>query len=169
MRVRLAWIGWALAGLGLLAGCSESDAPDDDLTAIRAPGIARIVPASEAISGAHIPTLDPAPMNDAEILKALGEGPHCEFRYTSTGKPVLAVKARPNGAAQGVVKLNGHLVVLQSAPAENATVLEADRVRMTLTPDPGEKADGSQVEATSIFEIGNDLRAGYRGYYDCLD
>jgi hypothetical protein len=108
-------------------------------------------------------------MNDAEILKALGEGPHCVFRYTSTGKPVLAVKASPNGAAQGVVKLNGHPVVLQPAPAENAIVLAADRLRMAITPDPGDEAEGSQTEATSIFEIGNDLRAGYRGYYDCLD
>ena len=169
MRARLPWIGWALAGLGLLAGCSESDAPDDDLEAIRAPAIARIVPASEAISGAHIPTLDPAPMNDAEILKALGAGAHCEFRYTSTGKPVLGVKPAANGAAQGVVKLNGHLVLLQSAPAKNAIVLAADRIRMALTPDPGDEADGSQIEAISNFEIGDDLRAGYRGYYDCLD
>lgn len=157
--------------LGVLAGCDESDAPDDDLTAIRPPEIARIVAADEALTGAHIPTVDPASMTDAEIEKALGTGPHCEFRYTSAGKPVLAWKALADGSAEGVVKLNGYLVILRSAAGSGEVVLTAGDIRMIIAPDEEIERPASErhEEATSIFELGSSLRVGYGGYYRCVD
>lgn len=176
MRLVSSQTGWRVAlvfALGVLAGCGQNQAPDDDLTAVHAPEIARVVPASEALAGAHIPTLDPASMNDAEIVKALGAGPHCEFRYTSEGRPVLAWQAPSNGAAVGVVKLNGHLVILRSASTSGDLVLAAEQVRVTIAPDREDQGNGPanerQEEANVVFEVGSRLRAGYRGYYKCAD
>ena len=178
-----------LMGLGLLAGCGEADAPDDALTAIHAPEIARIEAAEVVLDGAHIPTLDPGTMNDAEIRKAIGPGPRCAFRYTSTGRPVLAVDLPPDGATRrGVVKLNGSLVILTVAPTELASAegaagpadvlaadvlaLAAEPIRTTLWPFPRgltETRGGLRsLEATMVFEVGDSLRAGYRGYLDCV-
>ncbi|MCB5173695.1 DUF6692 family protein [Microvirga lenta] len=165
------------AAIGLLAGCGESAAPDDVVDPVRAPGIARIVPAGEALSGAHIPTIDPATMVDAEIQKALGAGPRCDFRYTGGGKPVLAMNMQPDGTASGgVMKLNGNLVPLSPAPAdatgpEGRLLLTADPVRVVVAPaadDEAEDREGMRRrEATMMFEIGQNLRVGYRGYMDC--
>ena len=74
-------------------------------------------------------------MNDAEIVKALGAGPHCEFRYTSAGDSVLAWQAPPNGSAIGVVKLNGHLVILRSASNRGEFALVAEQIRVTIALD----------------------------------
>ena len=159
-----------LAALGWLAACGEDAAPDDVTEPVHSPEIARILPAGEAIAGAHIPTLDPATMVDAEIEKVLGRGPRCEFRYTSEGRPVLAARtAAGSEAPAGVVKLNGHLVPLQRDTAgAQSIVLGADPVRMAVTPDGGAAAaDARQREANAVFEIGNGLRVGYRGYYRC--
>lgn len=165
-----AWRWFAMAfALGVLAGCGDSDAPDDDLTAIHAPEVARIVPASEALAGAHIPTLDPASMNDAELGKALGAGPRCEFRYSSEGDTVLAWEAPTTGAGQGVVKLNGHLVMLRPASTGGRLLLVAGEIRLAIAPD--RDRDGAAIdrlaEADVVLEVGTNLRAGYRGYYKC--
>ncbi|MGE3279964.1 MAG: DUF6692 family protein [Alphaproteobacteria bacterium] len=161
--------------LGLLAGC-DNEAPDDETQPARAPEIPRIVTAQEALAGAHIPTLDPATMNSAEIRKAIGNGPRCIFRYTSTGRPVLAVSTgAPAAAAEGVVKLNGHLVPLKAAPIEPAgrngeILLLAEPIRMTVAPDPGAQTEDPgylRRQANMIFEVGQSLRVGYRGYLEC--
>lgn len=153
----------ALAGaLGFLAACGAGEAPDDELAAIHAPQSAELAPAAKALAGAYVPHLDPANMNDAEIRKVLGAGSHCTFGYTSDGKPVLGVQWPASGAgAKGAVKLNGHLVALSGAAKDGALELSADRVRMTLVPE------GS--EAVLLFEVGDELRVGYRGYYTCLE
>lgn len=178
MRAYASQTGWAhftlVFMLGIFAGCSESDAPDDELNPVSVPEVARIVPASEALAGAQVPSLDPATMNAAEIEKALGTGPHCEFRYTNEGKPVLAVKALSDGnAAVGVVKLSGSLVILRAASASGDLVLQAGEVHVALAPDLEEQVeepdDAQAREATVVFEVGNSLRVGYRGYYKCLD
>lgn len=175
-QARLAFV----VGLGMLvAGCKENEAPDDDLTSIRAPEIARIVPAQEALAGANIPTLDPAPMNDAEIRKALGAGPLCEFRYTAAGRPVLAVSTQPDRAPRGgFIKLNGSMVPLSPAPVEGASeaasalLLVADPIRMTVAPDGAEQTSddtgGQRREANAVLEVGQSFRVGYRGYLDCM-
>ena len=175
MRARLTLV---LAAVGVLAGCSENEAPDDDTQPVRAPEVVRIVPASEALAGAHIPTLDPVTMNDAEIRRVLEAGPRCEFRYTTTGDPVLAVNMRPNGATGGgVVKLNGSLIALEPASIGGdvgpvgSFMLVADPIRMTVAPDRGEQAEGRdgvrRREADMVFEVEQSLRVGYRGYLDC--
>jgi hypothetical protein len=167
-----------ILALALLAGCNANEAPDDALKAIKAPEVARIVPASEALAGAHIPTVDPATMHEAEIRKALEPGPRCDFRYTSSGKPVLAFNVQSGGeASSGVVKLNGHLVVLKPASSAGAAEgngefqLAADPVRMAVIPDArNQSIEGSNArrkEANAIFEVGESLKVGYRGYLDC--
>lgn len=157
--------------LGSLAGCGDRGAPDDDTHAVRAPAIVGVAPGGEAIAGAEVAKLDPATMNDAEIEKALGTGARCEFRYTSTGRPVLAIKPLTDGAAgEGVVKLNGHLVMLTPRPGEGALRLGADGISFTLMPpvqDAHEGADGGLRQADAVFGIGSSLSAGYRGYYRC--
>lgn len=158
-----------LLALALLAACG---APDEETDARSAPDVVRILPGNEAVSGAHIPTLDPMTMVDAEILKVLGPGPRCEFRYTSAGKPVLAARPSWTGdAADGVLKVNGHLVALSHTSAEGGGLVFADdKIRVTLRPENGERSGSAhQREADVVFEIGDSLRAGYRGYYLCIE
>ncbi len=163
---------------GLLAGCTGDDAPDDDLTAVHPPEIARATSARQALTGANLPMLDPATLNDAEIARSLAEGPRCDFRYTIAGAPVLAVRMEPTGVARAaVVKLNGHLVPLEPAPAEAGAEagarlrIVADPIRLyveaaSLAPRAGDR-DSRRQEANMIFEVGDRLRAGYRGFLDC--
>lgn len=162
-----------LAAIGLLAGCENKDAPDDKTNPVRAPEIARVVPANEAIAGAHVPALDPMPMVGAEIRKVLGPVPYCEFRYTSEGRPVLAVSAASSGdLPDGAVKVNGELVALKriSAAAGAPLVLAAGTIRVSVTPEGGQLAgDSRRREADVVFAIGDSLRAGYRGYYRCAE
>ena len=161
-----------VVALGLLAACENKDAPDDKTNPVSAPEIARVLPANEAIAGAHIPSLDPMTMVDAEIRKVLGPVPRCEFRYTSEGKPVLAATvASTSDAPDGVVKVNGQLVELRQASAEPGVLaLAAGSIRVTVTPKGGEPTGHArQREADVIFEIGDRLRVGYRGYYRCVE
>ena len=171
------WRALMLA-LAVLSGCSENEAPDDELHPVKGTEVARVVPAEQALAGAHVPTLDPVTMYEAEIRKALQSGPWCDFRYTTRGSPVLAFALQPGGAASaGVVKLNGHLVVLRSASGAGATdgngefLLAADPVRMAVIPDADvqvmERRNVQRREANAIFEVGHSLRVGYRGYLDC--
>lgn len=161
----------------VLAALAQSEAPDDVTRPVRPPEISRIVSAEEALAGAHIPTVDPATMNDAEIRKGVGDGPRCEFRYTSSGKPVLALRKDPAaGAIAGVVKLNGNLVQLQSANggadgSDKSLAMTSAAVRATLTPLAAQQIDGrasERREMTLLFEIDTRLKVGYRGYYNCL-
>ena len=165
----------ALLALAALAACGQSEAPDD-ATRTPPPEAASMLPVEEALAGAHVPTLDPATMVEAEIRAALGSRARCEFRYTTAGKPVLAVAAQETGPASGVVKLNGHMVALQAArlgagAAEGGFRLEADPVLLTIPPEPSAEAEeqdsGLRREATLLFELGERLRVGYRGYLDC--
>lgn len=166
----------AIIAFGALCACSENHLPDDELHPVRSPVVARVVSAQEALDGAYVPELDPRTMNDAEITKALGPGPYCAFRYTSAGKPVLAVKHSDGqlpaeGPPEGVVKLNGQLVTLQSHASPDALVLAADNVRLRMMfadqKESGEPQPAQMREADLHFEIDRRLRVGYRGYYVC--
>lgn len=168
MRMRLA----ILVALGALCACGEHDVADDETQPVGSSEIPRLVSAQGALAGAGVSTIDPHTMNDAEISKALGAGPFCAFRYTSAGKPVLAVKPRSNSSqAEGVVKLNGGLVTLRKSPAPDALVLAADGVHLTLTFADRERKSQRKAEdvreADMLFEIDDRLRVGYRGYYTC--
>lgn len=161
-----------LAGL-FVAACGQSDAPDD--ANAPAPDLAAVKTASEALAGAHIPTLDPATLNDAEIRKVVGGQPHCSFRYTRSGRPVLVASLKPDGALDaGVVKLNGNLVPLQAnggegQPGGDAFVLAAPPVRLSVQRPSETEAptDGKRVEADMVFEVGQQLKVGYGGFMSC--
>lgn len=164
-----------LVGL-ILASCAESDAPDDETNPIRPPRISRILSAEEALAGAYIPGLDPATMNDAEIEKVLGSVPLCEFQYTISGKPALALTNSPSAGSVGVLKLNGSLIRLRPANSEtggsqNSMTMIAGPVRVSLSPIAPSQLDGmvrERQEMNLLFEIDDRLRVGYRGYYSCL-
>lgn len=165
------WLVVPLA-LALLAGCDDR-APDDETSPVRAERIPYIVPASEILAGAHVPTLDPANLNDAEIRTALGMGPRCEFSYASYGRPVLALRRPPDGPqAAAVIKLNDKLVLLQRDPANDRVVVQAEGIRVTLktagSPNVNVKPTEGR-EADLIFEARDELRNGYRGFYRCRD
>jgi len=158
---------------GLLAACDVDPRPDD-LGAARAPQIVRLAPVEEALVNAQIPTLDPGTLNDARIREVIGAGSRCEFRYTQAGRPVLAFGAPPEGGSLGgVVQVNGHLVRLDAQPAapSGLLLLTAGPVRLTVSPDggAGNVAAGNVTrrEADLVFEVGEELRVGYRGYLSC--
>lgn len=163
----------AAVALGLLVGCGQSAAPDDAPAA--PPEVVRMEPAAQALAGAHIRTLDPATMKDAEILKVVGARPHCTFRYTTAGKPVVVVGLGAGGNPEvGVVKLNGKLVLVEPDRAAiglkpGGFSLVADRVRLRVQPERAVNASGSsqRVEAEMLFEVGEELRVGYGGYFEC--
>lgn len=177
--MRSAFTLLAVIGLGLLAGCGDSDAPDDALGAIRPPGPAEIRTAQSVLDGAHVPTLDPVTMTDAEIRKVVGSGPRCEFRYTSSGEPVLAVGLRSGDPTGGVLKLNGSLIRLDRAPAEPEAdsggagaaaplSLVAGPIRANVSGPGAAAGEPPGQDATMTFAVGDDLQVGYGGYWECL-
>ncbi|MCD7060864.1 DUF6692 family protein [Pelagibacterium xiamenense] len=131
------------------------------------------VPASEALAGANIAQVDPAKLSDAELARHLGDGPRCAFRYTSESAPAFAHSSDPeNAGTSGLVKLNGALVALEpSENREDSTLrFEDGAVRVTISAaDQARGLDAGRNDATMIFEIGEDLRVGYGGYYACVD
>lgn len=163
----------AAALAALLAACGQNAAPDD--APAPPPEIVRVEPAAQALAGAHVRTLDPATMNDAEVMKVVGPRPHCTFRYTGSGKPVLVAGLDAGGSPElGVVKLNGKLLSLQPDRAATGLkpggfVLAADPVRLRVQPDrpvkPGQA--GERTEAELLFEVGQELKVGYGGYFEC--
>lgn len=177
LRCRGARAGLLLMLVAPVAACGESGAPDDVVDSIMAPEIAKVVSAEKAVSGAQIATLDPATMNDAELRKTIGTGARCEFRYTTTGRPVLAASMQPNEPpSDGVLKVNGNLVTLSPAASEaaaepNGTIrLAAGSIHVVVAPGPDdweERGDSLRREANMLFQIGDSLRVGYRGYWDC--
>ncbi len=165
----------ALAGVALLAACTDHEAADDETNPARAEESSRIVSAEEIISGAQVSTLDPATLHGAEIRKALGAAPRCEFRYTSTGRPALAISMTAEGApVGGVVKLNGRLLLLKAGDASrkdaspSTLTLTAAPIILTVTPDSTGGPPTEKREANAVFEVGDELRAGYRGYLSCV-
>lgn len=165
----------AACACALSGACSQNAAPDD--ATAPAPAIVRMETAEQALQGAHVPALDPQTMNDAEIRKLIGAGPHCSFRYTSTGKPVAVVGSNPGGRpAAGGVKLNGVLVALNADPGAasdiaRGVVLVSGPVRLSIRPDPqssaSTKPDAGLVEAEMRFEVDQQLKVGYAGFLEC--
>lgn len=153
-----------------VAACGQSGQPDDDLAQVRPPQPVRVADAAAAVSTSHIPTLDPATMTSAEIVRVLGPGEHCVFRYTSSGKPVLAVRSTPGGEASGVVKLNGVLAPLRaeaSGPRKLALSSQPVRLEVELLESGALHQSGAQRESELRFLVGDQLDVGYRGYYGC--
>jgi hypothetical protein len=165
-------VGLSIVATALVA-CGPHEAADD--APARAPAPVREVTAAQALAGAHVPTLDPHTLDDAEIVRVIGRGPHCTFHYTRTGRPVLAVSVPDEaGAARGLVKLNGSLVALQSAgnaSTDVSFVLAAAPVRLAVRrlqdappPQPGRNVP---VAGEMLFTVGQDLEVGYGGFVAC--
>lgn len=152
----------------LLGGCGDDAPSGASRLEARPPQTAELVSPGEAIAGAFVPQLDPHTMNDAEIGKALPQGYRCAFRYTSTGKPVIAV----GDDATAALKLNGKLALLPSAPVAHAfadgAAYEADGVRVVVTaaPPPTGRVR-TRRDAILRFTVGSMLQVGYAGYYGC--
>lgn len=169
-RARLATLVLPIA----LTACSDNMGPDDQPNFVRTPIIPRVVSAHEALDGAYIPEIDPAIMSDVEVARALGSTAFCSFRYVSAGNPVLAVAPQASaGSADGVVKLNGSLVLLKREADEHSLTLATERVQLSMTFEDSRTtmppAGVRPREAKLIFEIGRRLRVGYLGYYSCRD
>lgn len=170
MRARLqprqfGGIAITVAGALMLAASGEASQPESAAGTSAGPVLASVMPVTEALSRADIPALDPATMKEAEIQEVLGTQSVCEFRYTSSGRPVAA--AAP-AAGRGVVKLNGVLVGLEADMDDGRFVLAAEPVRLTVTPE-GELRAGDLQAATALFEISDRLKVGYAGYALCRD
>lgn len=164
------WLRSSILTCAALCACGEHDLPDDATDSLRSSTTARIASAQQALAGVYIPTIDPQTMHRAEISKALGPGPYCAFRYTSAGKPVLALKQRAGESQMdGLVKLNGYLITLQNQP--NADALTAGDVNLRMTFPNANQGLGTQAtkkrDADLLFLIDHRLRVGYRGYYAC--
>jgi hypothetical protein len=161
---RVAPIAPLVAAL-LIAGCGDRPTPDDQVGPPPAPTAAKLVDAAAIVGGAHVPSLDPATLHEAEIERVIGAGPRCVFRYTSGGKPVLAIPPSPSARAAAVIKLNGDLVALQRT---GRRAFASGPVILTLS-DLAE-TDGRRDRlrpATLVFRVGEELRVGYGGYYSC--
>ena len=158
----------------VLTGCTDDMRPGNQLNFAPTPIIPRVVSAYEALDSAYIPEIDPAAMSDVEVARALGSTAFCSFRYMSAGKAVLAVAPQASvDSADGVVKLNGSLVLLKRAVDEHSLALAADPVHLRMTfSDPQTRAAAAGTrsrEAELVFEIGRRRRVGYSGYYDCRE
>ena len=138
-----------------------------------------IVSLQEALNTPDIAALDPGPMSEAEANSALEPGPGCRFSRTAEGRPILVARAPEGeaGFADGVMKLNGKLVLLRSRSQGgfegllSGPVMAAEGVRMSVMPVPDEETeivDGMRRRvADLVFELDQGLTVGYRGYYSC--
>ncbi|MBL0422522.1 hypothetical protein JI739_19405 [Ramlibacter sp. AW1] len=177
MRRRTSAYRFVAAGVAVafLAACGQSELPDDASTP--PPAVARAASAKEALQGAHVRTLDPTTLRGAEVRKVIGARPHCTFRYTGSGHPVVVAGLRQDGSAElGVIKLNNQLVPLQPEPSTSGQaaagfVLSSEPVRVSVRPLPNasasEHAGAQRVEADMIFEVGQELKVGYGGFLEC--
>lgn len=170
---RTAFFAAAITTAVLLTGCGN-DAPDDAAGHPSAGHVVKIATVEDALAAVHVPSVDPTTMVDAQIGEAIGEGPRCEFRYTSSGKPVLGVAMQSDGRpAAGVVNLKTHLVLLKAEPSAEGMplTLAAGPLRLTVESDPDESATRrggyEHRSANLVMEIAERMRVGYRGYLDC--
>ncbi|MEH6719969.1 MAG: hypothetical protein V7704_13890 [Aurantimonas endophytica] len=163
-----------LVAVALLAACGNDAVPDDETNPVGGPEAARIVSPEELLAGANVPHLDLSPMNEAEI-RQVGIGPRvCDFRYTTSGKPVLALEPQSaEGEPAGVAKLNGDLLALDGRVADQGYLLTAEPIAITLVPDGGvaglDPVGSDQLEATVVLTIEEELEVGYRGYFQCTE
>jgi hypothetical protein len=163
---------------GIATGCEDNKAPDDQATRPQENEVTRVSTAPEAIAGVDLATLDPQTMSEPEVRKLIGNGPRCEFRYTTAGSGVVGIKMPPEiGGSKGVVKLNGSLISLTSetsakaSETERTIMLAAEPIRIKIVSDRGTGwvpvPHVERREANMMFEVADSLKVGYRGYIDC--
>ena len=130
-----------------------------------------IVSLEEALSTANVAILDPGFLKEAEIAKALPDGPVCSFSYTSDSDPVFVTGVAPKGTA-GIVKLSGDLVGVDMTDTPDLArgfETTADGMTIKIQSPSGDalNASGATQEADMILELDAGLSAGYRGFYRC--
>ena len=127
------------------------------------------VPADEAARRANLAQTDLESITDDELRRVLGTGPVCRFAYSSGAEAVAAAKAPGSGEGRGVIKLHGRLVPMsaryQSLAAEGFE-LSSDDVRLVTAPYERGNGEGAR-DAEARLHIGNELDAGYGGFYEC--
>lgn len=155
--------------IGDLADRDDGGAPDDAIDPALGDEPAEFMTAEAALEGAEVAGLDPATLDDVQIKEGLAGTRRCVFRYTSEGDPVFALDPDADGEEAGLLKVNGALIRMALASSsEEMLTYEAGDVGITLTSEQqAQGPDADQREATMIFEIGNELRVGYGGYYRC--
>jgi hypothetical protein len=127
------------------------------------------MPASEAVRTAALATTDLESMTDEELQRMLGSGPVCRFAYASDDAAVAAATAPGAGAGRGVIKLHGRLVPMtvryQTLAGEGFELSSGD-VSVVAVPYEG-TAESQAREAEAVLKVGQDLEAGYGGFYAC--
>ncbi|WP_299843668.1 DUF6692 family protein [uncultured Jannaschia sp.] len=120
-------------------------------------GDALVETLAQALATPDIAAIDPSPMSEAEIGRALGAPVACTFARAVDADPVLATTAN----SRGVVKVSGSLIMLDG----DGATLAAEGLRLTVTP----WADGEEGRADLLFEMTTEppLRVGYGGWLDC--
>lgn len=126
------------------------------------------LPAGKAARTAELATTDLESMSAAEVQRMLGAGPVCRFGYAAGGTAVAAASAPGAGASRGVIKLHGRLVpmtVRYRATADEGFELSSDDV--SVVASPYESAGSERRRADAVLKIGQELEAGYGGFYEC--
>jgi len=125
--------------------------------------------AGAAARRANVAQTDLESMTDDELTRVLGTGPVCRFAYASGAAAVAAATMPGSGDGRGVIKLHGRLVpmaVRYGGAAGQGFELSGDDVRVVTRPYD-ETAAGDVLEAEARLRVGNELDAGYGGFYEC--
>jgi hypothetical protein len=135
----------------------------------RAKPAAEEMRAGEAARRADLATTDLESMTDDDLRRILGSGPVCRFAYSAGEAAVAAATAPGAGESHGVIKLHGRLVPMavryQSSAGEGFELSSDD---VSVVASPSESPAGSGVrDAEAHLRIGNELHAGYGGFYEC--
>ena len=96
------------------------------------------------------------PMTEEEITRALGTDATCRFERAVDADPIFATVD-----GRGVAKISGSLILLEG----DAATMEAEGIRMTLTPPDSDAGEGADL----IFDLMTEpaLRVGFDGYLTC--
>jgi hypothetical protein len=127
------------------------------------------MPAGEAARRADLATTDLESMTDDELRRMLGSGPVCRFAYSAGEAAVAAATAPGAGESRGVIKLHGRLVpmaVRYQTSADQGFEMSSGDVRVAAAPYEASGDNGTR-DAEAHLRIGNELEAGYGGFYEC--
>lgn len=127
------------------------------------------MPAGEAAQRADLATTDLESMTDDELRRMLGSGPVCRFAYAAGNAAVAAATVPGASESRGVIKLHGRLVPMEVRyqPLQGEGFqLSSDDVRVVAAPLE-ESAENGARGAEAHLRIGEELEAGYGGFYEC--
>ena len=127
------------------------------------------MPAGEAARRADLASTDLESMTDDELRRMLGSGPVCRFAYSAGEAAVAAATAPGAGESRGVIKLHGRLVpmaVRYQTSADQGFEMSSGDVRVAAAPYEASGDNGTR-DAEAHLRIGDELEAGYGGFYEC--